>query len=61
MLPCTDRCFTLPSGRVHAHGRQMMLFIRKQKKYLPEQFCGEKERKEKGARKPFCTNGESRS
>lgn len=61
MFPCTDSCFTLPSGRVHTHGRQMVLFIRKQKKYLPEQFYGEKEGKEKGARRPFCTNGKSMS
>lgn len=60
-LPCTDSSFTLPSGRVHAHGRQMVLFVRRQKDYLPEQFCGGKEREEEGASKAFCTNGQSRS
>lgn len=61
MLPCADSCFTLPSGRVHTHGRQMVLFVRKQKDCLPEQFYGGKERQEKGVEKPFCTVGRNRS
>lgn len=32
-----------------------MLFVRKEKDYLLDQFYGGKEREEEGAGKPFCT------